>query len=112
MATDTLAQEVRQFVHDHPHGWSHDDWLGLLSHLSRNGVSTEDEGAIGLVLERERLVRTLSNIEIKGLGPKRTAALAAEFGSLWSLMEASADRIAQVPGVSRALAVQISEVLQ
>jgi len=112
MATDTFTQEIRRFVQEHPHGWRHDEWLGFLYHLSMNGISTENEAAIGLALERERLSRTLGNMEIKGLGPKRRETLAAHFGSLWNLMEASPEDIARVSGLPRALADQISEVLQ
>jgi excinuclease ABC subunit C len=112
MATDRISQEIRQFVQAHPHGWIHDEWLGFLFHLSQNGVNTENEGAIGLALERERLTHTLGNMDLKGLGPKRREAIAARFGTLWNLMEASAEEIAQVPGVPRSLADQISEVLQ
>ena len=112
MASQDLLRELRSFVMEHPHGWSHDEWLGLLYHLTQKGIDTDDEKGIGLVLERERLMHTLGNLSIKGLGPKRREALAARFGSLWNLMEASPEEIAQVPGIHRSLADQISDVLQ
>jgi hypothetical protein len=112
MATENLLSEIRRFVLDHPQGWRHDEWLGLLYHLSQNGINTENEESIGLVLERERLLQTLGNLSIKGLGQKRREALATHFGTLWSLMEASPEEIAQVPGVPRSLADQIADVLQ
>ena len=112
MGSQDLLRELRSFLLDHPHGWSHDEWLGLLYHLSQKGIDTDDEKGIGLVLERERLTHTLGNLSIKGLGPKRREALADRFGSLWNLMEASPEEIAQVPGVPRSLADQISDVLQ
>ncbi len=112
MATDTLISHLRSFVQEHPHGWSHDEWLGLLFHLSQNGIDTGNEDAIGLALERERLLHTLGNLSIQGLGPKRREALATHFGSLWNLMEATPDEIAGVPGLHRTLAHQISDVLQ
>jgi len=112
MTTDPFSREIRYFVREHPHGWSHDEWLMFLYHLSQTGVDTEDEAAIGMALERERLTHTLGNMEIKGLGPKRREALASRFGTLWDLMEASPEEISRVPGVPRSLATQIAEVLQ
>jgi len=112
MATDKLLPQLRAFVQNHPHGWSHDEWLGLLYHLSEDGIDTRDEGHIGLALERERLLHTLGNLGIKGLGPKRREALADRFGSLWTLMEASPEEIAGVPGIQRSLAEQLADVLQ
>jgi NAD-dependent DNA ligase len=112
MATDRISKEIRHFVQAHPHGWRHDEWLGFLYHLTQNGISTENEAAIGMALERERLSHTLGNMDIKGLGPKRREALADRFGTLWNLLEASPEEIARVPGVPRSLADQISEVLQ
>lgn len=112
MATDRLTRELRVFVKEHLHGWSHDEWLGLLFYLSESGIDTADEAALGLALERERLTQILANLDIKGLGPKRREALATRFGTLWALMEASPEEIAEVPGVLPALARQISDVLQ
>ena len=112
MATENLHHEITRFVEDHPHGWTHEEWLGLLHHLSLTGVTVADEGTIGLSLERERLTRVLGNLEIKGLGPKRREALTARFGTLWNLMDASPEEIARVPGVPLSLAHQISDVLQ
>lgn len=112
MTTNNLLRELRSFVLDHPQGWSHDEWLGLLYHLSQKGIDTDDENRIGLALERERLAHTLGNLRVKGLGPKRKEALVTRFGTIWNLMEASPAEIAQVKGVPQALADQISEVLQ
>lgn len=112
MAADALLTELRAFLSDHPNGWSHDEWLGLLFHLSESGIDTSDEDHIGLALERERLHRTLENLDIKGLGPKRREAIASQFGTLWNLMSASEDDVAAVPGLTRSLAHQISDVLQ
>lgn len=112
MASDNLLRELRSFVQEHPHGWSHDEWLGLLFHLSQKGIDTGDEEAIGRALERERLLHTLGNLGIQGLGPKRREALALHFGTLWNLMEATPDEIAGVQGLHRSLAHQIADVLQ
>ena len=112
MAEKDFLRELRSFVMEHPQGWTHDEWLGFLYHLSKQGISTDDEDRIGAALERERLAHTLGKLTIKGLGPKRREALATRFGTLYRLMEASPEEIAEVPGVPRSLADQISEVLQ
>jgi excinuclease ABC subunit C len=49
--------------------------------------------------------------EIEGVGPKRKKALLKEFGSLKRLREASADEVAQVPGIPRDLADRIAAQL-
>lgn len=112
MISQHLLDELNRFLDGHPQGWGHDEWLGLLHHLSEAGLGIQDESSIGLALERERLTRVLGNLEIKGLGPKRKEALVDRFGALWRLMEASAEEIAQVPGIPRPIANQISDVLQ
>ncbi len=104
MKSDALHEELRKFVRDHPHGWGHDDWLRLLFHLSENGVDTADEDAIGLALEGERLRRTLADLGVKGLGPKRIEAVAEHFGTVWNLKDASWEAVAEVQGVSGTLA--------
>lgn len=112
MSSQHFLDELKRFVDGHPEGWSHDEWLGLLHQLSQSGINTEDEASIGLALEKERLNRVLGNLEIKGLGPKRKEALVDRFRTLWGLMEASSEEIAQVPGIPRSMADQISDVLQ
>lgn len=112
MAAIDLPTQLRQFVQDHASGWKHDEWLGLLFQLSESGFDTVDEAGIGLALEHERLVQTLAKMDIKGLGPKRIEALADHFGTLWNLMDAPPEAVAEAPGVPSALAHRIIEVLQ
>ena len=50
--------------------------------------------------------------EIEGVGPKRKRALLRHFGSMKKLRAASAEKIAQVPGISSALATTIYDTLQ
>ena len=50
-------------------------------------------------------------IGIAGLGPSRRKALLARFGSLRKLRAASADEIAQVPGIGPELAQRVAETL-
>jgi len=112
MTDNTLDQELLQFAQEHPEGWSHEDWLGLLAHLGSRGHDVSDSDGIGLGLEHHRLALVLRRMEIKGLGPKRIEALADRFGALWNLMSASPDDVARVPGVPRSLAEQVLDVLQ
>ncbi|MFC1575245.1 helix-hairpin-helix domain-containing protein [Gemmatimonadota bacterium] len=112
MATNDLATEIRRFASEHPEGWGHEEWLGFLNGLSDAGHDIGDGDAVGLALESERLSNVLGRMEIKGLGPKRIDALAEHFGTLWNLMSASPEDLAQVPSVSRSLGEQILGVLQ
>lgn len=112
MTNNDLATELRRFVDGHPEGWNHGDWLGFLHALSEGGHDTSDGDAIGLALETERLSRYLEGMKIKGLGPKRIAALAGHFGTLWNLRSASLEELAQLPKVPRAMAEQILEALR
>ena len=113
MATEKeMVSEIRHFVHEHPHGWSHDEWTGLTHHLAHLGHDVADLDGVGLRLEHERLTQVLERMEIKGLGPKRTKAIATHFGTLWNLMSASPEDMARAVGIPTSLANQISEVLQ
>jgi excinuclease ABC subunit C len=49
--------------------------------------------------------------EVPGVGPTRKAALMKAFGSVKRLRTASAERIAQVEGIPRGLAIDIAEFL-
>ena len=52
--------------------------------------------------------RNASKLEdFEGIGPKRRAKLLSHFGGMKQLKNASAEDIAQVPGISRALASKI-----
>jgi excinuclease ABC subunit C len=58
---------------------------------------------------RARLISVLDSVE--GVGPGRRRALLRHFGSLRRVREASLDELAQVPGISTALAGRIKEQL-
>lgn len=103
--------QLRAFVAAHPHGWNHHEWLGLLAELTDAGVDTTDPGPIGAALEQERILAFLEGLEMKGLGPKRREALAAQFGRLWDLKRASTDEIAQIPGFHPGLAKALHKAL-
>ncbi len=79
MTTDKLMLELRRFAEEHPQGWGHDDWLGLLDSLASQGHDVADRDGVGAALERERLRHTLQRMEMKGLGPKRMDALGEPF---------------------------------
>ncbi len=112
MAKKNISAELNRFLQEHPGGWTHDDWLGLLYHLSESGIDTTDEDGIGLALEHQRLVNILDHVEIKGLGPKRIEAIANHFGTLWNLMGASPEEVEGVPGVPATLSRQVADNLQ
>lgn len=61
-----------------------------------------------------RLARNLRSglEEVPGVGPRRRAALLKRFGSLKAVKEATADQIAEVPGISLSLAQTILDVLR
>ena len=107
MIDETFQTELQDFVQDHPHGWSHDDWLRFLYQLSEAGVDTVDEDAIGLALERERLKQTLARLNLKGLGPRRIETVVDHFKTLWNLQDASWETVGEIRTIPRAMAQEI-----
>lgn len=107
-----LRERARDFVARHPDGWSHDEWLALLSELRNAGVDTGNHEAIGAALEHERLLMVLENAGVKGLGPKRREALAGRFGRLWDMKHASVEEIAALPSFHRSLAEAVHQALR
>ena len=61
-------------------------------------------------IRERRAVRSILD-EVPGVGPARKRALLRKFGSVKGMRGASADELAQVPGVSSALAARIQEVI-
>ncbi len=63
---------------------------------------------------RKHKVRSLSGslTQIPGIGPARSRALLKHFGTLKALKAAPAESIAQVKGISPALAQKVYEALQ
>jgi len=96
-----LQGELRSFVTAHPHGWNHEDWHGLLGRLQQGGHDVSDHSRIGMELEKERLVQTLEQKKVQGLGPTKIRSIADRFGTVWSLRHASVDEIASVKGLKR-----------
>ncbi len=109
MSDIAMTDRLHAFVQDHPDGWNHEHWLGLLGALEGEGVDVSDQEHIGLALERARLETTLRAKGVQGLGPKRIQAVVEKFETLWNLRHASAEEIAEIPTVPAALARKVQE---
>ncbi|HWK88649.1 MAG TPA: helix-hairpin-helix domain-containing protein [Longimicrobium sp.] len=105
-----LRADLRAFAEGRPSGWEHADWVAFLEHLAAKGHDTSDCEAIGRMLERERLAVVLE--KIPGLGPRRVDALAERFETLWSIRHATAEAVAAVQGIPRALAERVVEAVR
>lgn len=106
-----FRERLRAFVTEHPGGWNHHDWLGLLAELTDAGVDTSDPDRIGAELEHERILTVLEAVDVKGLGPKRREALADRFQRLNVLRSASAEEIAELPSFHAGLAAAVHDAL-
>ncbi|MBT8397201.1 MAG: helix-hairpin-helix domain-containing protein [Gemmatimonadetes bacterium] len=102
-----LAMEIMAFVNTHPHGWSHDEWLGFLHQLGASGMDVSDQDGVGLALERAQVERALKQSGIKGLGPKRIETIAAEFSFLPQLRDTDPAELAARTRVPRKLAQEV-----
>lgn len=107
----SISEHLTAFVENHPDGWDHGDWVGLLHALDREGVDVGDPDELGLQLESTRLGWELRRRAVPGLGPKRIDAVVGRFGSLWSLKQATADEIAEIPTIHKTLAEKLSDTL-
>jgi len=107
-----MNERLREFVERHPDGWNHEEWTGLLAELEQSGADVTDPQRVGLALEKTRLEWELARRSVKGLGPKRSEALAERFGTVWSLRQASVDEVAQVPTINRSLAEKVVQAMQ
>ena len=61
-------------------------------------------------LRQKKGMRSLLD-EVPGIGPRRKAALIKKFGNLQSIRDASIDDMAAVPGMTRAAAQRLKELL-
>ena len=107
-----MKERLRAFVERHPEGWNHEEWMALLSDLQQEGADVGDPEQVGRALERTRLEMELARRPVKGLGPKRSDAIVARFGTLWRLRQASVDEVAEVPTITRTLAERVVQAIQ
>jgi hypothetical protein len=106
-----MKKRLRMFVERHPEGWNHEEWMMLLAELEQSGSDVSDPAEVGRALEKTRLEWELSRRAVKGLGPKRSEAIAARFGTLWGLQQASVDEVAGVPTIPRTLAEKVVQAI-
>lgn len=106
-----LDEALRAFVTEHPRGWNHAEWEGLLGHLSKSGVAARDPDAIGIALEQRRLAATLERLGVRGLGPKRRDAVVDRFARIWDLKHASVDEVAGLPSLTRQIAEDLLDAI-
>jgi hypothetical protein len=112
MKTAEMMAELRSFAEDHPEGWGHVEWEGLLERLANAGFDVSDCDRVGLDLERTRLCQTLKRMQVRGLGTKRIEAIASHFGTVWNLKHASPEEVSQLPNIPRSIAGEILATLQ
>ena len=106
-----VRERLEGFLDAHPDGWYDGDWRGFVDELQSAGVELDNVDEIGLELERGRLLRTLAACDVRGLGPKRRAAIATRYGTIWNLRQASPDDVANVPGMNRQIADEVKAAL-
>jgi hypothetical protein len=106
---DGLRKELQRFVAEHPQGWDHEQWLGLVESLRGRGHSVDDPDRTGTLLERERLAAGLKGIP--GVGSHRIQTLADRYGSIWNLRSADATELAQTIKAPRSLAERIQSAV-
>ena len=102
-----LDAKIERFVAEHPGGWGHAEWTGLLDALRAEGEEVEDEGAIGLAVERARLAATLG--QVKSVGPQRIKVIIDRYETIWSLRGAPVEELAASTKIPLALAERIKQ---
>ena len=100
-------EAVQRFVAEHPEGWGHADWQGLLDSLRADGGDVSDEAAIGLAAERARLAATLG--QVKSVGPQRIKVIIDRYETIWSLRGAPAEELAAATKIPLAVAERIKQ---
>ncbi len=111
MTHSDLSPFFLTFLDEHDGRWDHGAWLELLDTLRAEGLSTQANDDIGLSLESTRVAWYLRRSGVKGLGPRRVQAVVDRFGTMWSLLHASPDDLADVPKLPRAVATELSAAL-
>jgi len=110
---ETIMQKLLDdVIETHPNGWDHLSWLELVAELEAHGFDVADPDAVGVELEKRRLVWELERHRIRGLGPKRIQAIADRFGSLWKLRSADVDTLAEIRTIPAALAEKVVSTLR
>lgn len=104
-----LRKDLREFVQNHPGGWGHNEWIGLVNLLRDRGHDTSDTDRIGLALERERLTLVLERVP--GLGARRVQAVADRYPRIWNVMQAGAEELAVAANLPKAVAKRIKDAL-
>ena len=102
-----LQAEIERFVAEHPEGWGHGEWAGLLEGLRAEGHDVSDEGAIGLAVERARLAKMLG--QVKSVGPQRIKVIIDRYETIWSLRGAGAEELAAQAKIPLAVAERIKQ---
>ena len=108
---DGVDAELKRFVGEHIHGWSHEDWDALLERLDEEGHDVSDHGEVGLRLERAHILATLERLALPGIGPKRREHVADHFPSLWALRHAEVEELSELPSFHRGLAEALHDGL-
>jgi hypothetical protein len=108
----TMQGKLEDFVQRNADGWGHLQWEALLGELEEDGHDVSDPDGIGRELERLRLQARLEETKVKGLGPKRRAAVVERFGRLWDARQASEEELAALPGLNRSVAQALHRALR
>ncbi len=104
-----LKKDLREFASARPQGWNHEDWLAFLEDLQSRGHNISDREAIGVALERERLLMALG--QVRGIGPLKRQAIAEHYNNLWELRHADPNEISTVGSISLVDAERIKSEL-
>ena len=102
---DGRSGDLQAFLIDHPRGWTHEDWLGLLDQLRDRGHSVEDPDQIGRILEQERLISTLR--DVPGIEDQHAQRIAKRYGSVLEVCQAEPDVVSRTADTHREEAERI-----